>query len=229
MKAMLLAAGLGQRLRPLTETTPKPLLEVDGTTLIERHLVRLAAAGIRDVIINVHHLAEQVVERLGDGSRYGVSVVYSREKELLETGGGIKRALPMLGDSPFIVISADVFIDYPLEQLPSEMVADSLAHLVMVGNPPHHPDGDFAIETSGRLSHQGDCRTWASVMVMRPELVRDVTADSFKLRLVFDDAVSRGQLTGELYTGYWCDVGTMERYQDLLAHVSDASSADVRQ
>lgn len=223
-RAMLLAAGLGTRLRPLTDRTPKPLLPVNSVTLLERHLFRLAQAGIEDVVINLHHLSEQITGKIGDGSRYGVSVQYSQESKLLETGGGIKQALPLLGQEPFIVISADIYIDFDFAELKKPLPSESLAHLVMVENPEHHPTGDFAVSHGGVLAFEGNRKTWASVMVMRPELVTSVTEPRFKLRKVFDQSIERGQLSGELYQGYWCDVGTIERYNGLLAHLEQVSS-----
>ena len=153
MKAMLLAAGRGERMRPLTDTTPKPLLRIGGQMLIERHVHALAQAGIRQLVINHAHLGGQIERALGDGSAYGVQIAYSPEPAgALETGGGIFNALPLLGAAPFLVVNADIWTDYPFTGLPQSI--DGLAHLVMVSNPPHHPDGDFSL-SGGRLAQRG--------------------------------------------------------------------------
>ena len=216
MKAMLLAAGRGERLRPLTDRVPKPLLNVGGETLIGRHLHRLATAGCRDVVINVHHLAHMIREALGDGGDYGLRIRYSVEDELLETGGGIRRALPMLGDEPFLVISADIYTDYDLSPLFGELPPESRGRLVMVPNPPHNPGGDFALDPDGALRLHGEGLTYSGVSVLSPGLFRDEPGRVFSLRKVWGKAVAAGRLQGEIYKGYWVDAGTPERYEQLL-------------
>lgn len=215
MKAMLLAAGRGERLRPLTDEVPKPLLEVEGVTLIERHICRLRDAGVTDLVINVSHLRDKIMDRLGDGKSLGVSITWSIEAEALETGGGIKKALPLLGRGPFLVVSTDTYHDVEFEQIDASLTDKALGCLVMTENPPHHPAGDFAIDEEGVLRHEGNCLTYAGVGLFRPELVAGVADQSFALRRVFDEAISSGLMLGTRYEGYWCDVGTIERYDEL--------------
>jgi MurNAc alpha-1-phosphate uridylyltransferase len=210
MKAMILAAGRGERMRPLTDTVPKPLLRIGGQTLIERHVHALARAGITDLVINHAHLGEQIVRALGDGHAYGVSIRYSPETDgSLETGGGIMNALPLLGAEPFLVVNGDIWTDFPFASLPSRI--DGLAHLVMVDNPEHHPEGDFSL-SAGELSRQGPAMlTYAGIGVYRPELFAGCSPGAFPLGPVLRDAMDAGQVSGEHYTGNWFDIGTPER------------------
>ncbi|MCC7462184.1 MAG: nucleotidyltransferase family protein [Gammaproteobacteria bacterium] len=214
MRAMILAAGRGERLRPLTLTTPKPLLAVRGQPLIAWHLIALARAGVREVVINLSWLGEQIRAVLGDGAGYGVAIRYSDEgPEPLETGGGIWRALPLLGPEPFLLVNADVFTDFDLAGLHAPHAA--LAHLVLVPNPPHHPQGDFALD-GGVLREQGPQRhTYAGIGVLHPDLFRGCSAGRFPLLPLFRRAMALGRLHGELYTGAWTDVGTVERLSAL--------------
>lgn len=216
MKAMILAAGRGERMRPLTDDTPKPLLRIGGQTLIEHHVHALAHAGITELVINHAYRGEQLVRALGDGNAYGVSISWSPESgDALETGGGIFNALPLLGDAPFLVVNADVWTDYPFERLPD--APDGLAHLVMVDNPAHHPDGDFAL-SNGQLSQQGPHRlTFSGIGVYRPALFADCTPGAFPLAPLLRAAMDRDAVSGEHYTGRWFDIGTPER----LAEVND--------
>lgn len=212
---MILAAGLGRRMRPLTDHTPKPLLMVRGKPLLDRHLEGLAAAGVTDVVINLHHLGEKIRRHVGDGSRYSLSVSFSEEPRLLETAGGIRRALPLLGDAPFIVVSGDVFTDFDFSRLP-DSIGDALAHLVMVGNAPHHPEGDFALDERGRLRLDGAARlTYGGIGVYAPQLFEGVDDAPMALRVLFDRAIAEGRMTGEVYAGQWSDVGTPERLDAL--------------
>ncbi len=209
MKAMILAAGRGERMRPLTDHTPKPLLKVAGRPLIEYHIRALAVAGFTELVINHAHLGEQIETALGDGTRFGVSLRYSAESPALETGGGIFRALPLLGEGPFVVINGDVWIDYPLAQLPQEPAG--LAHLVLVDNPPHHPGGDFRL-CAGQVGASGEPRlTFSGLGVYRPELFADCTPGPFPLAPLLRRAMAAGQVSGEHYRGRWIDVGTPER------------------
>lgn len=210
MKAMLLAAGRGERMRPLTDTTPKPLLRIGGQMLIERHVHALAQAGIRQLVINHAHLGGQIERALGDGSAYGVQIAYSPEPEgALETGGGIFNALPLLGAAPFLVVNADIWTDYPFTGLPQSI--DGLAHLVMVSNPPHHPDGDFSL-SGGRLAQRGPAMlTFSGIGVYRPELFDGCTPGAFPLAPLLRTAMDAGRVSGEHYTGAWFDIGTPER------------------
>ena len=210
MKAMILAAGRGERMRPLTDTVPKPLLRIGGQTLIERHVHALARAGITELVINHAWLGEQIEKALGNGEAYGVSIRYSPEGDSsLETGGGIMNALPLLGTEPFLVVNADIWTDFPFDSLPSQ--PDGLAHLVMVENPQHHPDGDFSL-SEGRLSESGPAMlTFSGIGVYRPELFADCSAGAFPLGPVLRNYMAAGQVSGERYTGSWFDIGTPER------------------
>lgn len=222
MKAMLLAAGRGTRMRPLTDHTPKPLLPVAGRPLIEHHVLRLAAAGFTELVINHAYLGAQIETHLGDGSRFGVHIEYSREGDVLETGGGILRALPLLGAQPFLVLSTDIWTDYPLVQL-LEMNPPR-GHLVMVGNPGHLAQGDFYLGADGRLSEQGDGArlTYSGLSVLHPALFDGCSDGVFPLRPLFARAMAEGLLSGEHHTGQWLDVGTPERLQqaDALARAA---------
>lgn len=237
MKALLFAAGRGERMRPLTDTTPKPLLGAGGKRLIERHLEKLAAGGVRDVVINIAHLAEQFPQTLGDGSRYGVQIKYSREGEVpLETGGGMLHALPLLGhapafDQPFLAINADTFTDFDFAQLPSE--PQGIAELVLVDNPSQHPRGDFGIDTDGELLPRADspgatrALTFAGIGVYRPEILRgwqSIIGDAsgargnpprFSITPLLRAAIARGEIGWRHHHGFWTDVGTPQRLADL--------------
>jgi len=208
MKALLFAAGRGERMRPLTDTTPKPLLRAGGRMLIEYHLDKLAAAGIRDVVVNTAWLAEQFPAALGDGSRYGLRIRYSHEGPApLETGGGMLHALPLLGTAPFLAVSADIVTDFDYARLPAE--PDGLAHLVMVPNPDFHPDGDFWLE--GRRFNdagRGEHLTFGNIGLYRPELVAGEAPGIFKLAPLLARAIHAGRLRGERYDGYWRNLGT---------------------
>lgn len=210
MKAMILAAGRGERLAPLTDRLPKPLIEVGGETLIDRHLGRLAAAGVAEVVVNVSHLAGLIEARVGDGARHGLSVCYSREPDgPLETAGGIVRALPLLGDAPFLLVNADVWTDYPFAGLLDR--APAAAHLVLVPNPPHHPRGDFAL-TGGQVREDGSRRlTFAGLSVMHPALFAGLAPGSRPLAPLLRAAMRREAVSGERYDGRWLDVGTPRR------------------
>lgn len=215
---MLLAAGRGQRLRPFTDRHPKPLAEVAGERLIERHVRRLAAAGVHDLVINLGWLGDQVEALLGDGHRYGVRIAYSREGwPALETGGGVFRALPLLGDAPFLLVNADVWTDYPLERLREVAIAlpdDVLGHLVLVPNPGHHPQGDFGLE-NGHVVEAAPRATFSGLSVQRPALFAGCDDGAFPILPLWHRAIAQGRLAGERYDGRWCDVGTPERLADL--------------
>lgn len=213
MKAMILAAGRGERMRPLTDHTPKPLLRAGAHTLIEYHILGLVQAGIRQLIINHAHLGGQIETALGDGSRYGVEIRYSAEGEALETGGGIFRALPLLGDAPFVVVNGDVWTDYSFARLSAPA---ALAHLVLVDNPPHHPAGDFVLLPDGRVSDaDGPRLTFSGIGVYRPELFAACRPGKFPLAPLLRAAMAAGQVSGEHYRGGWVDVGTPERLTAL--------------
>lgn len=216
MKAMLLAAGRGERLRPLTDTVPKALVEAGGKPLIVWHLERLARAGIRDAVINISHLGERIVERLGDGGRFGLRLHYSRERERLETAGGIANALELLGRAPFLLVNADVYCECDFARLTNIQLGDRLAHLVLVPNPSHRSKGDFSL-ADGRLGDAAEPRyTYAGVAVVAPKLVQSVNrGEKAPLAPLLYDAAARGLLGGEVYGGLWQDVGTMERLAEL--------------
>ncbi|WP_136253570.1 N-acetylmuramate alpha-1-phosphate uridylyltransferase MurU [Onishia niordana] len=214
MKAMILAAGLGKRMRPLTDTCPKPLLPVAGKPLIVHHLERLAAAGIVEVVINISYRADQIIEALGDGAAYGVSIEWSREDRPLETGGGIQKALPMLGDTPFLLINGDVWCAPDLAELPT--LGDDLAHLWLVDNPDHHPAGDFHLDTAGRVHPDGEPRlTFAGLSMIDPALVANEPPGAFALAPLLRSAMIAGRVSGHHHHGPWVDVGTPERLAKL--------------
>ena len=209
--AMIFAAGRGLRMRPLSDATPKPLLRVGGKMLIEHHLEKLAAAGVREVVINTAHLSEQFPAALGDGARWGLRIRYSYEgPEPLETGGGLRHALPLLGAAPFIGVSADIISDWDYAALPEE--PPGLAHLLMVPNPPFHPQGDFWLD-GARLNEDGDGErlTFSNIGVYRPELVAGETAARFKLLPIYQRAMREVKLSGARYDGFWMNIGTPEQ------------------
>ncbi|WHZ20870.1 MAG: nucleotidyl transferase [Rhodanobacteraceae bacterium] len=238
MKALLFAAGRGERMRPLTDTTPKPLLAAGGKRLIEWHMERLATSGIREVVINIAHLADQFPEALGDGSRYGLRIQYSREGDVpLETGGGMLHALPLLGDAPFLAINADTFTDFDFAALPRE--PHGVAELVLVDNPPQHPQGDFGIGADGKLLQRADspgtahALTFAGIGVYRPDILRgwrsiigDVpgareTPPRFPLTPLLRAAIARYEIAWLHHQGFWTDVGTPERLAALDARLKE--------
>ncbi len=214
MKAMILAAGRGQRMRPLTNTMPKPLLTVAGKPLILHQLEKLRQAGFRELVINLGYLGEQISNMLGDGRDFGVTLVYSQEPETaLETGGGIFQALPLLGETPFLVVNSDIWSDYPYAQLPAD--PSGLAHLVMVESPPQHPQGDFVL-SNGWIKAEGKKKlTFSGISVLRPELFAGCTAGRFPLAPLLRKAVTETKVSGEYYSGVWQDIGTPERLAEL--------------
>ncbi len=235
MKAMILAAGLGKRLRPLTETTPKPLLKVGNKTLIQYHIEHLISAGVRELVINTSWLGDQIEAFLGDGSEFGVDISWSRESEPLETGGGIRRALPLLGSEPFLLINGDVWTDYPLVDLVGQTWPEDMdAHLILVPNPIHHPDGDYTLDNKCKVSYsavsdknwsdnnQGDQTfTFSGLSFMRPEIFAEYSSASekFPLRDALASGINKGRVSGEVFCGAWWDVGTLERLKALNSFV----------
>ena len=221
MKAMILAAGRGERLRPLTERIPKALVEAGGKPLIGWHLERLAASGLREVVINVSHLAEQIVAALGDGARYGVRIAYSREPEPLETAGGIANARKLLGAEPFLLVNGDIYCEYDFSSLLDTRLENSLAHLVLIPNPPHHPKGDFTLEQGVVGNAPAPRYTYSGIAVMSPALVAGVAAgEKAPLAPLLRGAAEQKRIAGELYAGLWQDVGSAERLAELRAHLS---------
>lgn len=211
---MILAAGRGERMRPLTDTTPKPLLQVGGQPLIAYHIAALCGAGINEIVINLAWLGEQIQQSLGDGSRYGVQIQYSDESAgALETAGGIVKALPLLGEAPFVVVNGDIFTDYAYQGLPQQ--PDGLAHLVMVDNPPQHPGGDFVL-SEGRLLAEGEPRlTFSGIGVYDPQLFSGCEPGPLPLAPLLRAAMARNEVSGEHYTGQWLDIGTPGRLAEL--------------
>lgn len=224
MKAMILAAGLGQRMLPLTEHTPKPLLRAGECSLIEWQIRRLAAAGIEDIVINLHHHGAQIQQALGTGERYGVRLAYSHETERLETAGGIIKALPLLGRTPFILTNADVWTDYDYSCLVDRAVqlcSGRLGHLVMVADAPHNPAGDFALDSHNVLHAQGENKlTYAGISLLHPELFEGLVEGFRPLAPLLRQAMDRQLLTGECFTGQWYDIGTPERLRVLDERLS---------
>jgi len=214
LKAMILAAGRGERMRPLSDTVPKPLLEAGGKPLIAHLIEGLARHGLRDLVIHRSHLGDKISAYLGDGARYGVHVVYSHEEGGgLETGGGIFKALSLIDTDPFMVINGDIWTDYPFDRLPTHL--DGLAHLVLVDNPPQHPQGDFVLR-EGKLLAQGAPRlTFSGIGVYARALFAECRPGKFPLAPLLRTAMARGLVSGEHYTGRWRDVGTPQRLADL--------------
>lgn len=227
MKAMILAAGRGERMRPLTDTCPKPLLVAGGKPLIVWHIERLAAAGIVDLVINHAHLGPMIEEALGDGARFGVRIRYSAETSALETAGGIARALPLLGDAPFVVVNGDVFCDADfagLRRAADELNPVRCAHLLLVANPAHNPDGDFGLTTDGQVrDDEGERLTFSGLGAYHPALFTGVAPDApAKLAPLLRAAMARNRVTGARLLGRWADVGTPERLRELDASLRAA-------
>ena len=211
---MILAAGRGERMRPLTDRIPKPLLPVGDRPLIQHHIESLAQAGFRELVINHAHLGDQIEYALGDGSRWGVQINYSPEPAgALETGGGIFQALPLLGDAPFVVVNGDIWTDYDFSHplLPE----NSLAHLVLVDNPAHNPQGDFCLADGWVSDGPGERLTFSGIGIYRPALFADCRPGAFPLAPLLKAAMAQGRVSGEYYRGRWVDVGTPERLAEI--------------
>lgn len=206
MRAMILAAGRGERMGNLTLSTPKPLLKVAGRYLIDYAIASIKRAGIHDIVINTAYLGDQIKTAIGDGSRYGVDIVYSEESERLETGGGIVKALPLLGDEPFLVMSSDIVTNHPIASLPPQ--PKGLAHLVMIDNPPFHPQGDYGLKDGWLDLETVPTMTFANMGIYRPELFADCEPGHFRLNQVLLPAVKLKQISGESLNGFWFNVGT---------------------
>jgi MurNAc alpha-1-phosphate uridylyltransferase len=217
---MILAAGRGERMRPLTLARPKPLLEAGGAPLIVHHLRALAGAGFVDIVVNLSWLGMQIREALGDGSRHGLRIHYSEEgPEPLETGGGIFRALPLLGAGPFLVLNGDTWSDIPYGDLRGRLAARDLAHLVLVPNPVHNKNGDFVLESGRIVEASGERLTFSGVGLYRAELFEGCRDGAFKLAPLLRAAARDGRVSGEIHTGTWLDIGTPERLAELDARL----------
>jgi len=225
---MILAAGRGERMRPLTDHCPKPLLPAGGKPLLQWHIEALAAAGITNIVINHAHLGEQIEQYFGDGSALGVKLVYSAEAIALETAGGIRKALGMLGDAPFLVINGDVACDWPVAralEVASSWPEGRLAHLVMVPNPQHNPKGDFALQgTAVKQPDQGEIAfTFSGIGVYHPDLFTSIKIGELaKLAPLLRQAMAAGKVEGELFNGFWMDIGTPERLEELNQRLNSA-------
>lgn len=223
MKAMILAAGLGERMRPLTDHTPKPLLRVGGMPLLEHHIRALATAGFSELVINVSHLAGQIMDYFGDGSDWAVQINWSVEEEPLETAGGIINALPLLGDAPFALINGDIWTDYPFHELTKliPVHADG-AQLVLVANPDQHPQGDFSLSKGGVVGQLAVAETgftYAGLGVYSAGFLAGIDAGKLPLRPLLDRAICNNTLQGRFYRGQWIDVGTPARLEALDAQL----------
>jgi MurNAc alpha-1-phosphate uridylyltransferase len=219
MRAMILAAGRGERMRPLTDKTPKPLLSVAGKPMIQYHIDALAAAGVRDIVINLSWLGSQLRAALGDGAQFGVRIQYSDEGDAaLETGGGIFKALPLLagasGKDPFVVVSGDVWTEYPLVEGVKKLAAADVAHFVLAPNPDFHARGDFGL-AEGRVVDEGERYTYANIGVFRPQFFADCQPGRFPLAPLMFEWIRKHRVSGELYRGAWHNVGTPQQLQQL--------------
>lgn len=222
MKAMILAAGRGERLRPLTDHTPKPLLKAGQQSLIAHLIEKLVAAGFTEIIINHAHLGEQFPAQLGDGSRYGAQLSFSAELNGgLETAGGIIHALPLIGTAPFLVVNGDIWTDYDFSKL-NDVISDKLlCHLILVDNPDHHPNGDFALSPEGELLSDGDPKyTFSGIGVYHPQLFAGLADEKRPLKPLLLKAIAQQLARGELYQGKWSDIGTIERLEALNHQLS---------
>ena len=222
MKVMILAAGRGERMKPLTDKTPKPLLEVGGIPLIIWHIERLAHDGFKEIVINIAHLGYQIPEALGDGSEWGVKIIYSDEQEegALESAGGIVKALPLLGDKPFLVVNGDIWCEYEFEY-DRKLPAGILAHLILVPNPEHNPEGDFALMDGTVVDAKA--YTFSGIGYYSPKLFENIPYGRSALAPLLREAMKEGKVTGELYEGVWLDIGTPERLEALNIHLFSES------
>ncbi len=221
MKAMILAAGLGTRMRPLTNNTPKPMLLVAGKPLIAHQVEKLVASGINQIVINHAYLGEQIEDYLGTGEQFNCHIQYSPEHEPLETGGGIFKALPLLGEEPFLLVNGDVWLDMDYRSLVSHSLTGS-AHLVLVENPEFNAGGDFYLKDKVvAVEGPNDALTFSGISILHPQLFEHCEAGTFKLAPILKDAMTTKQVTGEQYDGYWLDVGTPERLQELITHTEN--------
>jgi MurNAc alpha-1-phosphate uridylyltransferase len=222
MKAMILAAGRGERMRPLTDHIPKPLLPVAGKPLIEHTINQLVSAGFTDIVINHAHLGQQIEDKLGNGKDLGAIIAYSSEGgQALETAGGIINALPLLGKEVFLVVNGDIATDFPFAALKNITV--DLAHLVLVDNPTHHARGDFGLDSAGQITENDNCQfTFSGIGLYHPDLFSKTPPGKCKLAPLLREAIAARKATGQYYSGFWMDIGTPERLQELDRHLRKA-------
>ncbi|HIF54008.1 MAG: N-acetylmuramate alpha-1-phosphate uridylyltransferase MurU [Methylococcales bacterium] len=222
MKAMILAAGRGERMRPLTDHTPKPLLLAAGKPVIQYTIEQLVSAGFNDIVINTAHLGQQIKHFLGNGKQFNASICYSEEREMaLETAGGIINALPLLGKKPFLVVNGDIANDYPFHQLHKQKI--DLAHLVLIPNPEHHPAGDFHLAENQLLAVQGQpTLTYSGIGLYHPDLFKHTAPGKTKLAPLLRQAMAKNQVSGEKFNGFWMDIGTPERLKAMDEHYKHA-------
>jgi MurNAc alpha-1-phosphate uridylyltransferase len=215
MKAMILAAGRGERMRPLTDTLPKPLLEVRGKPLIFWHIEKLVDAGFKEIVINIAHLGYKIPELVGDGVKWGINIYYSDEQEsgALESAGGIKKALPLLGDAPFLVVNGDVFSDYNFDT--NYNLGSKLAHLILVPNPPHNLKGDFGLNATDILNSDEKMYTFSGIGYYNPIIFEKVSLSKTPLAPILRDIITQGMVSGELFEGIWHDIGTPQRLKEI--------------
>jgi len=220
MKAMILAAGRGERMRPLTDKTPKPLLSVAGKPIIQYTIEQLVKAGFKEIVINIAYLGQQIKETLGTGSQFGASISYSDEGDTaLETAGGISNAMHLLGGDTFLVVNGDIANDYDFSQLYNKTIP--LAHLVLIQNPPHHPDGDFYLSKNKLVSEQGQqSLTYSGIGLFHPKLFSNLEPGINKLGPLLRKVMSNNEVTGEKFNGYWLDIGTPERLNEMKNHLN---------
>ncbi|OGT48408.1 MAG: hypothetical protein A3F17_04870 [Gammaproteobacteria bacterium RIFCSPHIGHO2_12_FULL_41_15] len=221
MKAVILSAGLGTRMQPLTNDLPKPLLQVAGKCLIEHHLLKLASAGITDIIINTHYLSEKIIDKLGDGRDYHVNITYSVEDKLLNTGGGLLNVLPMIGETPFLVIASDIYTSFEFRSLPDSL--KGLAHLVLVDNPPYHIKGDYSLNKVGLIGLDSDKKfNFAGIALVHPHLFLHCKESVFPISALFSKAIKQQACTGQYFQGAWYNVGTPDQLNEVnrLNHLS---------
>ncbi len=227
MKAMILAAGRGERMRPLTDSTPKPLLLAAGKPIIQHTIERLVNTGFTEIIINIAHLGQKIKQTLGNGDQFGAYIAYSDEgKTALETAGGIINALPLLGEKPFLVVNGDLASNYDFSLLRNQHC--DLAHLVLIPNPEHHPEGDFHLSSNQRLTEKGFPKlTYSGMGVYNPELFSNIAPGQIKLAPILRRAISQNRVTGEKFNGFWMDIGTPERLKDLQHHYQNEDTSNL--
>jgi MurNAc alpha-1-phosphate uridylyltransferase len=223
MKVMILAAGRGERLKPLTDTTPKPLIQVGKKRLIEYHLERLSACGFKEIVINVSHLGEQIQNYLGDGQNYGVKIHYSVEPEALETAGGILKAMPYLGNGPFMTVNGDILTDYPFEKM--QLINGELARIVLVDNPPHVPNGDFSL-MDGYLGLDGQKYTHSGITCFHPQFFAGLPVQKLSVVPLLFAAIAKKQISGEHYSGTWFDIGSSKQLETARSWLENHNGLD---